>query len=59
MQQIVKAVNFCHANQIIHRDIKPHNILLSEPNSLHQLKLIDFGLASRIKNSLNLTDEES
>jgi serine/threonine protein kinase len=35
----------CHERQIIHRDIKPQNIILSERDM--QPKLIDFGLALR------------
>merc|ERR1719450_664577 len=40
--QLCRGVEFCHANRIIHRDIKPQNLLI---NSQLQLKLADFGLA--------------
>merc|ERR1712087_781220 len=40
--QLCRGVEFCHANRIIHRDIKPQNLLIN--NDL-QLKLADFGLA--------------
>ena len=42
MQQIARALNYCHQKNIIHRDIKPENIMLGEDK---QIKLIDFGLA--------------
>jgi len=40
--QMVKGLEICHANRIIHRDIKPQNLLI---DSKHRLKLADFGLA--------------
>ncbi|CAE6964705.1 CDK3 [Symbiodinium sp. KB8] len=40
--QMVKGLEICHANRIIHRDIKPQNLLI---DANHRLKLADFGLA--------------
>jgi len=40
--QVVRAINFCHQNNIIHRDIKPENILVSK---MGVIKLCDFGFA--------------
>ena len=47
INQILKAITYCHRNQIIHRDIKPENIMITkrEKNGCLQVKLIDFGTA--------------
>merc|ERR1711874_121167 len=42
MWQILCGVDFLHSHRIVHRDIKPQNILLSNGGTL---KLADFGLA--------------
>ena len=41
MHQLLRGINFCHANSIMHRDLKPQNLLI---NNRGQLKLADFGL---------------
>ncbi len=41
-EQVCGAVHFAHQNLIIHRDIKPGNILVSRDG---QVKLLDFGIA--------------
>ncbi|MBL7977860.1 MAG: serine/threonine protein kinase [Bacteroidetes Order II. Incertae sedis bacterium] len=39
---VLEAVGFAHQNQVIHRDLKPGNILI---NDLGEVKLLDFGIA--------------
>ena len=41
--EVLKALDFCHSKGIMHRDVKPHNIMIDHNNK--RLRLIDWGLA--------------
>lgn len=43
VQRILKALKHCHAKKILHRDVKPNNIMFCQ--STQELYLIDFGQA--------------
>jgi len=45
MSQILSAVKYLHERGIVHRDMKPENILFVDRSSSSAIKLIDYGLA--------------
>eukprot|EP00210_Caulerpa_lentillifera_P005220 g4987.t1 len=49
MYQLFKALKYLHSGELLHRDIKPNNLLL---NSDCSLKLADFGLARSLSSLL-------
>lgn len=49
IQRLINAVQSAHENSIIHRDINPKNIMITEDENI---KLIDFGI-SKIKDMVN------
>ena len=62
MSQVLEAVGFMHSHGLAHRDLKPHNIFLMEPNKFGpgNIKVADFGLAKYLASdtSLNLDDSK-
>ena len=50
VQQVIEAVIISHSNGIIHRDINPNNIMVSEDKTV---KVIDFGIC-KIKDMINV-----
>lgn len=43
LYQILCGIAYCHSHRVLHRDLKPQNLLIDR--STNSLKLADFGLA--------------
>ncbi|KAI9608267.1 hypothetical protein KEM48_003401 [Puccinia striiformis f. sp. tritici PST-130] len=51
-RQMGSALEYCHANSIVHRDLKIENILISKTGNI---KIIDFGLSNLFSPNSNLS----
>ena len=49
IRQIVRGIQFIHSQRILHLDIKPFNVVFVHPESDHDLRIIDFGIAQELK----------
>lgn len=43
INELLRALDFCHSRGIMHRDVKPHNVMIDHEKK--KLRLIDWGLA--------------
>merc|ERR1719506_3692944 len=56
MQQILEGLKSMHAVGIVHRDVKPQNLILAEGD--RRLKFIDFGAAADLLIGINYTPDD-
>ncbi len=56
IRDICSALSYAHRNKIVHADIKPANIFLTNTN---QVKLLDFGIARAVQEIMVDGDEET
>jgi serine/threonine-protein kinase len=52
-EQIASALSVAHKNNIIHRDVKPHNILITQDG---HAKITDFGIARAVTDGTTVND---
>lgn len=53
IKQVASALSVAHRNHIIHRDVKPHNIMITKDG---MAKLADFGIAKSVSDSTLVTE---
>ena len=57
--QIAQALDFAHEQHILHRDVKPSNIMVeTKPDGEVVARLLDFGLAAEIRSSMGRVSRE-
>ncbi|XP_022701250.1 peripheral plasma membrane protein CASK-like isoform X3 [Varroa jacobsoni] len=58
MRQILSAVRYCHQRDVIHRDIRPHCVLLATKDTSAPVKLYGFSHAIRLDEQISLTQHQ-
>jgi len=56
-RKMLESVRYCHENSVAHCDMKPKNLLLVSDDDDVQMKLADFGFATRVYSPNSLTKQ--
>ena len=57
MDTSIQALKYCHDNDIIHRDIKPHCVLLASKENSAPVKLGGFGVAIQLPSRIDQSEQ--
>ncbi len=57
--KVCQGIQYAHAKSVIHRDLKPGNILVSEYGEVAEPRIIDFGIAKSADKKLDLSGDET
>ena len=55
MQEFLSALVYCHSQNIVHRDIKPDNLIFANKEANSALKVIDFGTSQEFNPETKMT----
>ena len=56
IKQVLEVLSYCHANNIVHKDLKPENVLLEKKKEITSIKIIDFGTAQKFNPEKKMTE---
>ena len=56
MRQVLEALRYCHAKNIVHGDLRPHYLLLANRENSAPVKISGFGCAAELDQMGNVSE---